>query len=245
MISLKFTRSFLFSCAIFVVILVAMHQFVLDKITNLQEGAVIEASEAANLDLTRLFINEVLVSVESILPLTSDRRNQPTVLADENFSLFNQRVKAFMLGTGFLKIKIYNLDGVTIYSSDPSQLGSDYSDNIAFKIASKGGQKSDAQIRAEFAGYSGTVFNRDVISSYVPIRERSLVSSGSLGPIIGVAEVYSDRTAVMDNARSVMRELKFILAIAMMVLGLMISATIWYLSISMTERHMRAAELDE
>jgi hypothetical protein len=40
--------------------------------------------------------------------------------------------------TNVMKAKLYNLDGITVYSSQPSQIGADKSSNQGFMSASKG-----------------------------------------------------------------------------------------------------------
>lgn len=241
----KNSRFYLLCGVLLATLLVAAHHAIFDKINSLQESAVLDASEAANADLTRLFVNEVFGSLDQPLALTSDSNNQPSVLNEADFADFNQRARKFMLGTNFLKLKIYNLNGITIFSSDPKQLGSDYSDNIGFTSSLNGNNFSESQLRTEFSGYNGSVYNRDIVSSYVPIRSPSSSSSGSFGRVIGVAEVYSDRTDVLNNARDALRDFKFIFALVLMLVGLIVAATIWYASISLTERYIRAAEQDQ
>src|SRR5210317_947586 len=111
---------------------VGAHFFASKTIEAELESAVLLASEATNEDLTKLFINDVYDALDSRLRLNADLSQQTDKLSSEDYSAINSRISEFMFGTDFLKIKIYNLKGTTLYSSDPSQLGSDYSENIGF-----------------------------------------------------------------------------------------------------------------
>ncbi len=93
-----------------------------------------------------------------------------------------------MSGLNVVKVKIYNLDGLTVFSTDPKQIGDDKSDNIGFLSARDGGIASDITFRNEFDAFDQVINNRNLVSSYVPIR---LTPSS---PIEGVMEVYSDVT---------------------------------------------------
>ena len=220
---------------------VGAHFFASKAIEAELESAVLLASEAANEDLTKLFINDVYDALDSRLRLNADLSQQTDKLSSEDYSAINSRISAFMFGTDFLKIKIYNLKGTTLYSSDPSQLGSDYSENIGFKTALRGLPFSVSELRSEFKGYSGVVYDRDVVSSYVPIR-RSAGNGSSNGRIIGVAEVYTDRTSEMKAVRYSGAQVSFALAIVLLLLGVIMAATIWYLSLSISERYIDQLE---
>jgi len=223
---------------------VSAHYFAAKAVAEALETSVLIASEAANEDLTKLFINEVYDSLDSRLQLNADLQQQTERLSQEDYNSINSRISEFMLGTDFLKIKIYNLRGITLYSSDPRQLGSDYSQNTGFVTASRGVPFSLVELRSEFNGYSGVVYNRDVVSSYVPIRLGA--GAGSVnGRIIGVAEVYTDRTTQMNAVRDTASAYSLAIAIALLLLATFSAATVWYLTISISERYINDLEAQE
>lgn len=220
---------------------ILVHQLASGLVAQRLESAVVTASEAANQDLTLLFINDLYDAIEPAVRLSSDITQQNNALSPEEYARINGRIREFMLGTDFLKIKLYNLRGTTLYSSDPNQLGADYSANPGFKAAMRGGSYSVSELRSEFGGYSGVVYDRDVVSSYVPVR-RSVDGANAAGRIIGVAEIYADRTEEMNAVRASASELSFMLALAMFLVLVVIVGAVWYLSLSMTERYIRDAE---
>lgn len=242
--SVKSSISLLMVALSFCAISVSAHYFASKAVAEALETSVLIASEAANEDLTKLFVNEVYDALDSRLQLNADLQQQTERLSQEDYNSINSRISEFMLGTDFLKIKIYNLRGITLYSSDPRQLGSDYSQNTGFVTASRGVPFSLVELRSEFNGYSGVVYNRDVVSSYVPIRLGA--GAGSVnGRIIGVAEVYTDRTPQMNAVRDTASAYSLAIAIALLLLATFSAATIWYLSISISERYINDLEGQE
>lgn len=240
----KSSISLLATIALVVLVGILTHQMASRLVADRLESAVVRASEAANQDLTQLFINDVYDAIEPTVRLNPNINEQNDALSAEEYERIDGRIRAFMLGTDFLKIKLYNLSGTTLYSSDPNQLGADYSANEGFIAAMRGGSYSVSELRSEFGGYSGVVYDRDVISSYVPIR-RSINGSNSAGRIIGVAEIYVDRTDEMEAVRASASELSFMLALAMFLALVLMVGVIWYLSLSMTERYIHSAEEDQ
>ena len=98
------------------------------------------------------------------------------------------------LGTRIVKIKIYTPSGLTIYSSDPSQIGDDKSANEGFLSAIGNIVVSALTYRDQFDAFEETIFKRDLISSYIPI----FSSPGAPAPS-GVFEIYSDVTALKST----------------------------------------------
>lgn len=93
-----------------------------------------------------------------------------------------------MTGLRVVKVKIYNLDGLTVFSTDPKQIGEDESTNSGFLTAKAGGAASEITFRDHFDAFERVINDRNLISSYIPIR------TNPSSPIEGVMEVYSDVT---------------------------------------------------
>ncbi|WP_207477219.1 sensor histidine kinase [Arenibaculum pallidiluteum] len=91
--------------------------------------------------------------------------------------------------TSIVKVKIYDDLGLTIYSSDPSQIGEDKGANAGFRQAVQGRPASALTFRNEFDAFEGAVSDRDIVSSYVPVR---LYPHGDA--VSHVFEIYSDVT---------------------------------------------------
>jgi len=102
------------------------------------------------------------------------------------------RVSRQLAGTDVIKVKVYALDGRTVFSSDPAQTGEDKSDNSAFRAARDGKVISGMTHRDSFDAFEGTLNNLDVISTYLPIYD-------SRQSIVAVFEIYSDVTDLVSR----------------------------------------------
>lgn len=101
--------------------------------------------------------------------------------------------------TPILKVKLFDMNGKTLYSTDARQIGTlepvTYSGSI---VARTGEIISEFSHREKFNGPSGELFDRDVVSSYVPIRDADASGNG----IVGVIEVYYDVTSNFEEIGS-------------------------------------------
>ena len=93
-----------------------------------------------------------------------------------------------------LKVKIYDVDGLTVYSSDPSQIGESKSGNPAFtRVTQTRKSVSKHSYRKSFSAFSQERFDVDVVETYVPVT----APDGALGAVF---EIYLDVTAVMARS---------------------------------------------
>lgn|GEM_PF-731933 len=154
----------------------------------------IRAQEEHNILLTRSVarghINEFSELIGSTSSLDTDRlRAHPQV------ARMQQLVQREFSGSTVLKVKIYDLSGRTVFSSDPGQIGEDKSANAGFQSARDGQPASELTHRNEFSAFEQKVENVDVVSSYVPIRSRD----GNA--VAAVFEIYSDTSPLLSQIR--------------------------------------------
>ena len=129
----------------------------------------------------------------------------------------DQAVRQMMHGLPILKIKIYDLAGVTVYSSDPAQIGEDKATNRGFLKARSGGIASTVRFKDQFNAFDGVVTDRDVLETYVAIESRD-------GAVEGVIEIYHDLTASLGHIKAVFAE-QLILMLACF--GLLFGVLTW------------------
>jgi diguanylate cyclase (GGDEF)-like protein len=90
------------------------------------------------------------------------------------------------------KVKIYNLDGLTAFSTDERQIGEHKGGNAGFQAARAGTVISQVTFRERFDAFEGEIANRSLVASYIPLH-----SAG--GEIESVLEVYSDVTELLQE----------------------------------------------
>lgn len=164
-------------------------------------SAIEKAGEASNGTLTRVFVNETWSEIAPLLPPPGSTEEQ--IIKNPNIKKIDNRIRRFMSYTDVLKVKLYNVKGLTVYSSEVSQVGEDKAKNLGFQQALKGKLASELTYRGKFGGFDGELFNRNLVSTYAPIRDGYQV--------VAVAELYSDRTASIEQATELRNELLAVL----------------------------------
>lgn len=107
-------------------------------------------------------------------------------------SRLHDLVVRYMKSTDVVKVKVYALNGVTVFSTDNRQTGEDKSGNSGFLAARDGKVVSALVHRDTMDTFEATVTDLDVLSSYLPVRDEA-------GRVIGVVEIYSDVTAFVSH----------------------------------------------
>ena len=155
-------------------------------------NALIELAENQNVVLARSFANTIWPRfsdyVASVPGLDGD-----ALRARPETRQIHEALKRLAAGLPVLKVKIYNLDGLTVFSSQASQMGDDKRNHPSFITAARQGRPaSKLSHRDSFSAFSGEVANLHLVESYLPIRRGD-------GRIEGVFELYSDVTPLMDE----------------------------------------------
>lgn len=180
----------------------------------------VSVHEAGHVTLTRVFANALWAS--HFAPLVSQAQSVPIepcrppdgrpgpgpalqdvqkaciekvraqIMALPAFAQVDAPVRSMMRGTAVFKIKVYDLRGLTVYSSELAQVGEDKVENAGWKAAAAGKVASELVHRNQFSAFEGVVYERDLIQSYIPVA----APGGALG---GVFEIYSDVTPMLHQ----------------------------------------------
>lgn len=154
------------------------------------EAGLIRLGERNNVALTQMFANVTWPQFRAFANAASQLDDAELRTAPQISSL-HREVLVQMHGTQSVKVKIYDLAGRTLFSTETSQIGKDYSQNAGFQAAKQGRVVSEISHRDKFSAFHQEIVNRDLLSSYVPLRR------GAEAPIEGVMEVYTDVTDLL------------------------------------------------
>lgn len=159
-------------------------------------GRLIAFAEAQNVTLAQSFANTVWPRFSSYVTSMSVSQKE-SLLARPETRAIHELLAGVTSGLPILKVKIINLDGLTVYSSDPGEIGESVADNPGFvEAARKGRPASRLTFRNRMSTFEGTVQKRDLVESYLPVRQGG-------GSVEGVFELYSDVTplvAMIDDS---------------------------------------------
>ena len=201
----------------------------------------VKLGESKNVALTRAFANSLWSEVAPLLDSDSSLSADELRARPETTELL-QAVTEQMDGLSVIKVKIYNLDGLTVFSTEASQIGDDKSANEGFLSAVSGQAVSELTHRDTFSAFEGMIEDRDVISSYVPIQ-----LGGNTNPIMGVFEVYDDVTPLLESIkvtqRSVTSGVALILALLYTVLFFIVKRAEGIINDYQLELKLREREL--
>ena len=150
-------------------------------------------AETHNVALTQALSNSIWPQFAPFVPSISRLSGDELQAHPQTAKLYDAVLRQ-MKGLAVVKIKIYNLEGMTIFSTQTSQIGEDKSANPGFLAARSGRVASALTRRGKVYVFEGTIENRDFITSYIPVRP-----GGLEGPVEAVFELYYDVTPVIQR----------------------------------------------
>lgn len=203
----KVLLAFLFSVVAVIIYIIVNKQL---------QSAVQISSEAGNAVLTHVFVNEAWPEIAPLLPKPG--ASEQEIRENKNIKQIDSKVRKFASYTDIVKVKLYNIKGLTIYSSDPKQIGEDKSKNLGFLQATRGNLASELTFRGQFGSFDGEIYKRNLVSTYAPIKDGYQV--------IAVAEIYSDRTNSIEISSRHLNQFIGGLSIVLLVLYLLILSLI-------------------
>lgn len=165
----------------------------------------VESGESANVALANSIANamwdEHAPYVMSVKEVDGDKlRSKPET------GLIHQDVEVLVRNIRVLKVKIYNTDAVTIYSSEMAQIGESKANNTGFLTSLRGRiPASKLSRRGSFSAFSGQVSDVALVETYVPILNRQS------NQLESVFELYSDVSALTDRIDQTILKLSYIL----------------------------------
>jgi diguanylate cyclase (GGDEF)-like protein len=195
-------------------------------------SSLVDHETRSNVALTEVLSNVIWSKYGGLFD-TDTVKIRKTVEKHPTIQQLDAEVKLLMRGSNVVKVKIYNLKGLTVYSTDPSQINQDKSGNAGFLSAKAGKTASNITFRDQFDSFEGMQSNINVVSSYIPIGSRSLGESEA------VFEIYSDVTELMHQIQRIQWQI---------FIGVLGSVAILYMLLITNSRRLdriEAARLEE
>jgi EAL domain-containing protein (putative c-di-GMP-specific phosphodiesterase class I)/GGDEF domain-containing protein len=180
---------------------------------NLAVNALMERESQANSDLARTIGNTVWPKYSNFFwhagEMSADELASASVIDKIHRDILHK-----VEGLRVLKVKIYDLNGQVVFSTQPSQIGSNKFDNEGFQSALHGKAASEIIFRNTFSAYEGHLYDRNLVASYVPVR-RSFDQ-----PVEGVFEIYTDVTPLLTDIDSTSTRILVVITVLMLLLYL-------------------------
>ncbi len=178
----------LLGIAVVTLALLALHHQVIT--TNF-----VEHESHANIQVTRLLANVDREIYEKLLAKSSNGLDElgPQSM---HYRVLDVVLRERVKGLPVVKVKVYRPDGVTVYSTNSAQAGENQSSNPGFLAAMNHEVHSHLNYRQKFDAFAGTIGDRTLLSSYVPLNFGDAIVPQ------GVIEVYSDVTDLLAKQQS-------------------------------------------
>ena len=172
---------------------------------------VTDMAQRHNEAMSQVFLNELWPHFSVFVAKSAGRSATDLRKAVESLEL-KSKTSALMMNSDIIKVKVYNQDGLKVFSTDASQIGENKRDNQGFKAALAAHPASELTHRNQFDSFEGSRVDLDVLSSYLPIHDGEQIP--------GVIELYQDVTPFVQNLHQVLLEVMLVGALVMFLLYL-------------------------
>jgi diguanylate cyclase (GGDEF)-like protein/PAS domain S-box-containing protein len=163
-------------------------------------------AEDRNQGLTQVFRTLLAEDIEGLLQSPLNQGPAP-ILSRPALAALQSKIATVMHDADVVKLKLYNLQGRTVYATDTSQIGEDKSSNPGFQRAKGGNVASELTHRDQLSSFENSVSNVDLVSSYVPVRDQ--------GQVVAVFELYQDVTPLMQRIKRSLWQLAGVLCLVL------------------------------
>jgi signal transduction histidine kinase len=144
-------------------------------------------AERQNVALTKVFANAAWGEFRNYVAQAG--LSDPEALRNTaEVAALGTRIMALMQGSSIAKVKIYDKEGLTVYSTDRAEIGI-RKRNEGFEEAKAGGIANEMERANEMLSFDGIMTDRNVVSTYLP-----LFAPGGNTDVEAVIEVYDDVT---------------------------------------------------
>jgi diguanylate cyclase (GGDEF)-like protein len=154
-----------------------------------EKNHLLRFGEKQNIALAQAFSNKVWPKFRKFAN-AAKQLDADTLRHQPDIAKLTQSVRNAVRNTPTVRVTIYQLDGRTLYSTDYSQISAENGSLAGFLSARHGQALSEITYYDKFSTFNGEFMNRDVLTSFVPLR------GSAAAPIEGVMAIYTDVTAL-------------------------------------------------
>lgn len=162
------------------------------------------SAETHNATLTQ-FLSNTLWPRHDVFLEDASRYDDEEIRRHPQTEAIAAEIQLIASNTTIVKVKIYDLDGRVVFSTDRKQIGTRQPTNAGFLSARDGTPVSELTHRDTFDSFEGTIVDRDLLSSYLPIRVT--------GKVKAVFEIYSDVTELVHEMEATGRKVLLYVAL--------------------------------
>lgn len=157
-----------------------------------EKSHLLRFGESRNVALTQAFSSTIWPQFRSFAN-AAELLDADALRRHPDIAKLSQSVRDAVRNTPTVRVKIYQLDGRTLFSTDATQIGASNGSDAGFLSARLGLALSEITHHDKFSAFDGEFVNRDVLSSYIPLR------SSADAPIEGVMTIYTDITDLLAS----------------------------------------------
>jgi diguanylate cyclase (GGDEF)-like protein/PAS domain S-box-containing protein len=170
-----------------------------------------------NINMTHVLGNLLQQDIQRLANLSVGKAPQ-VLQALPEITVLQYKLRAALRGSDIVKVKIYSLQGLTLFSTDPSQIGEDKSRHTPFLVARNGQVSSDLVHSDQFNAPEEVLFDVDLMSSYVPVLQN--------GQVVAVFEQYQNVTRQMQNIEDTLWQIGGLITAVFAALYIMLVAVV-------------------
>ena len=200
--------------------------------------SLLEVETRSNVALTRAFANAVWPAHASFVARAGSMPPE-ALRGSVNLRYLGHDLQQLARGLGVLKVKVYDARGLTVFSTDARQIGEDKSANPGFRRALRGEPASEITHRDSFDAWEGALSDRDIISTYVPVR----VADGA--PVEAVLELYTDVTELVVRMHHAQWQILGGVLAAMALIYLVVQAILRRYKVRLRDEEMQRVAQEE
>src|SRR5687767_742176 len=149
--------------------------------------SLVESESHANVALTKTFANAIWPSHAAFV-VRAATLERATLAGRPEVAALDRDLRRLSDGLAVVKVKIYDLNGLTVYSTDPRQIGGNAANKPGYLRARDGYASSKISYRERLDSWEGALADRHIVETYVPVHVYDAA------PVEAVLEVYNDVT---------------------------------------------------